>query len=78
VLATARAVSGLPDQELLSPGPRGVTLAELIFGVSHEGAVSADDLLDRRTRLGLVPADRKEGLALANRALEIAEEYIWS
>jgi len=72
VLATARAVSGLPDQELLSPGPRGVTLAELIFGVSHEGAVSADDLLDRRTRLGLVPADRANALALANRALAIA------
>ena len=72
VLANARAVSGLPDQELLSPGPRGVTLAELIFGVSHEGAVSADDLLDRRTRLGLVPADRDNALALANRALRIA------
>jgi glycerol-3-phosphate dehydrogenase len=72
VLDTARAVSGLPDQELLSPGPRGVTLAELIFGVSHEGAISADDLLDRRTRLGLVPADRADALALANRALELA------
>jgi hypothetical protein len=33
VLATARAVSGLPDQELVST-PRGVTLAELIFGVT--------------------------------------------
>jgi glycerol-3-phosphate dehydrogenase len=72
VLATARAVSGRPDEELLSPGPRGVTLAELIFGVSHEGAISADDLLDRRTRLGLIPADRDDALALANRALEIA------
>ena len=72
VLATARAVSGLPDQELLSPGPRGVTLAELLFGVSHEGAISTDDLLDRRTRLGLVPADRDDALALADRALQIA------
>jgi len=72
VLATARAVSGRPDEELLSPGPRGVTLAELIFGVSHEGAVSADDLLDRRTRLGLIPADRADALALANQALELA------
>jgi len=72
VLATARAASGLPDRELLSPGPRGVTLAELIFGVTHEGAIGADDLLDRRTRLGLVPADRDEALELANRALRIA------
>jgi len=29
-------------------------------------------LLDRRTRFGLVPADRDAALALANRALEIA------
>ena len=72
VLATARAASGLPDKELLSPGPRGVTLAELIFGVTHEGAISADDLLDRRTRLGLIPADRADALPLANRALDIA------
>ena len=72
VLAAARAASGLPDQELLSPGPRGVTLAELIFGVTHEGAIGADDLLDRRTRVGLVPADRDDALALADRALQIA------
>jgi glycerol-3-phosphate dehydrogenase len=71
VLANARAASGLPDQELLSPGPRGVTLAELIFGVTHEGAIGADDLLDRRTRVGLVPADRDDALALADRALQI-------
>jgi glycerol-3-phosphate dehydrogenase len=71
VLAAARAASGLPDQELLSPGPRGVTLAELIFGVTHEGAIGTDDLLDRRTRVGLVPADRDDALALADRALQI-------
>ena len=71
VLATARAASGLPDRELLAPGPRGVTLAELIFGVTHEGAITAGDLLDRRTRLGLVPADRNDALTLANQALQI-------
>jgi glycerol-3-phosphate dehydrogenase len=49
-----------------------VTLAELIFGVTHEGAIGADDLLDRRTRVGLVPADRDDALALADRALQIA------
>jgi glycerol-3-phosphate dehydrogenase len=71
VLATAQAASRLPEQELLSPGPRGVTLAELIFGVTHEGAIGADDLLDRRTRVGLVPTDRDDALALADRALQI-------
>ncbi len=42
------------------------TRAELLFAVRHEGALNVDDLLDRRTRIGLVPADR----ALAGHAAE--------
>ena len=40
VLADARAVTGLADDELLAPVADGVpvTLAELVFGVTHEGA----------------------------------------
>ena len=55
-----RAATGLDDAELLAPVADGVpvTLAELVFGVTHEGALDVDDLLDRRTRVGLVPADR--------------------
>ncbi len=40
------------------PGPwcRGaVTGAELLWAVCHEGALDESDLLDRRTRIGLVP-----------------------
>jgi glycerol-3-phosphate dehydrogenase len=37
---------------------RGVTAQELHWGVAVEGALTLDDLLDRRTRLGLVAADR--------------------
>ena len=37
---------------------RGVTAQELRWGVRVEGALTVDDLLDRRTRLGLVEADR--------------------
>ena len=57
VLDTARAATGLSDDELLAPIADGVpvTLAELVFGVTHEGAADVDDLLDRRTRIGLVP-----------------------
>ena len=51
-----------------------MTLAELIFGVTHEGAVDVDDLLDRRTRVGLVPADREVAEPLARRALELASQ----
>jgi len=74
VLASARAVSGLADDELLAPVADGVpvTLAELLFGVTHEGAADLDDLLDRRTRVGLVATDREAARPAAERALEIA------
>ncbi|HEV7823966.1 MAG TPA: glycerol-3-phosphate dehydrogenase/oxidase [Mycobacteriales bacterium] len=34
-----------------------LTAAEVRFAVRHEGALDADDVLHRRTRIGLVPAD---------------------
>lgn len=36
----------------------GLTRAEVEYAVRHEGALTADDVLDRRTRIGLVAADR--------------------
>ncbi|CUR58472.1 Glycerol-3-phosphate dehydrogenase 1 [metagenome] len=74
VLATAREVTGLTDSELLAPasGTVPVTLAELVFAITHEGAHDVDDLLDRRTRVGLVAADREVAEPLARRALELA------
>jgi glycerol-3-phosphate dehydrogenase len=35
-----------------------LTSGEVRFALRHEGALDAADVLDRRTRLGLVPADR--------------------
>ncbi|RYF14523.1 MAG: hypothetical protein EOO77_14190 [Oxalobacteraceae bacterium] len=75
VLANAVAVTGLSEAELTAPGPAGVTLAELVFGVTHEGAVTVEDLLDRRTRVGLVTADRAAAVSLAERALELAAPH---
>ena len=74
VLGTARDATGLSDDELLAPLSDTVplTLVELIFGVTHEGAVTIDDLLDRRTRVGLVDEDRKVAAPLAERALALA------
>jgi glycerol-3-phosphate dehydrogenase len=65
---------GLTRDEALAPvSPTiPVTLAELVFGVTHEGAADVDDLLDRRTRVGLVPADRAVAEPLAVRALEVS------
>ena len=64
VLADAVEVTGLPAEELLAPVSPTIpaTLAELVFGVTHEGATDVEDLLDRRTRIGLVPADRVSAL----------------
>lgn len=77
VLQNAREVSGLTDAELIAPIAEGVpvTLAELIFGVTHEGAHDGDDLLDRRTRVGLVPEDRARCVTAAHRALEYAAAH---
>jgi glycerol-3-phosphate dehydrogenase len=74
VLAHAREVTGLADDELLAPASptAPVTLAELVLAVTHEGAIDVDDLLDRRTRAGLVAADRDAVRPLAERALAAA------
>lgn len=40
-----------------------VTRAEIAFAVSDEGALDAADVLDRRTRIGLVAADRERAAA---------------
>jgi glycerol-3-phosphate dehydrogenase len=46
-----------------------VTRAEFEFAVTHEGALDVGDILDRRTRIGLVAADRE-------RAVSAAEEFL--
>ena len=78
VLVTAREVAAragepLDDEQLLAPaaGQVPVTLAELVFAVTHEGAHDVDDLLERRTRVGLVAADRALAEPLAERALAL-------
>ena len=46
-----------------------VTRAEFEFAITHEGALDVGDILDRRTRIGLVDADR-------DRAVGAAEEFL--
>ncbi|HEX4701292.1 MAG TPA: glycerol-3-phosphate dehydrogenase/oxidase [Pseudonocardiaceae bacterium] len=46
------------DPDLAVTIGTGVTAAEVVWAVRHEGALDAADVLDRRTRIGLVPADR--------------------
>ena len=72
MLANALARTSLSESELLAPVAAGVpaTRAELLWGVTHEGALDVDDLLDRRTRVGLVVADRTAAGPSAQAALE--------
>ncbi|SFF65321.1 glycerol-3-phosphate dehydrogenase/oxidase [Blastococcus tunisiensis] len=60
-LGTAVVVAGRPETE-----------GELRFAVRYEAARTVADLLDRRTRIGLVPADRERAVPVAERVL--AEE----
>lgn len=60
----APAVAALADgqPELLQPvSPRSPVLGvEVVHAVLAEGALDVDDFLDRRVRVGLVPADREQ------------------
>lgn len=49
-----------------------VTRAEFSYAVTHEGALTVDDILDRRSRVGLVPADRAAAEPVAREALDAA------
>jgi glycerol-3-phosphate dehydrogenase len=46
-----------------------VIRAEFEYAVTHEGALTVDDILDRRTRIGLVAADR-------DKVVEVAKEFL--
>ncbi|MFF4360395.1 glycerol-3-phosphate dehydrogenase/oxidase [Streptomyces sp. NPDC001604] len=54
--------------ERVLPG-HPVTAAELVWAVRHEGALDESDVLDRRTRIGMVPADRAAALDTARELL---------
>jgi glycerol-3-phosphate dehydrogenase len=55
--------------ELLEPVAPGVPLcaAELLWGAAHELALTPEDLVDRRTRAGLVPEWREAALDAVQR-----------
>ncbi|HEX5146682.1 MAG TPA: FAD-dependent oxidoreductase, partial [Conexibacter sp.] len=52
--------------------PAGDLAAQLRFAVERELALTVEDLLDRRTRLGLVPERRAAALDAAHAALDAA------
>ncbi|GAA1573597.1 MULTISPECIES: glycerol-3-phosphate dehydrogenase/oxidase [Kribbella] len=63
-----RVLEGPPElREPIAPGLR-TTYAELRFAIRHEGALTEDDVLDRRTRIGLSAADRELALPAVREA----------
>jgi glycerol-3-phosphate dehydrogenase len=73
----APAVVALADgrPQLLEPLAAGVPAcaAELLWGTRHELALTVDDLVDRRVRVGLVPAWRAAAVATMERELGAGE-----
>ncbi|MFI6902925.1 FAD-dependent oxidoreductase [Nonomuraea sp. NPDC050394] len=69
VVLAGRAVRAYAEAEP-EPAGAGVTKGELRFAVEHEGALDEDDLLDRRTRIGLIPEDRAAALPIARDVLK--------
>jgi glycerol-3-phosphate dehydrogenase len=63
----AAAVAALGEEPVVEGRPE--TVGELRFAVLAEGARTVADLLDRRTRIGLVPADRTRAVPTAERIL---------
>ncbi|GAB17259.1 glycerol-3-phosphate dehydrogenase [Gordonia effusa NBRC 100432] len=49
--------ASIPDATASIANGIDVTRAEVEYAVTHEGALSADDVIERRTRIGLVPDD---------------------
>jgi glycerol-3-phosphate dehydrogenase len=58
VEATRIAALAELDPDLAEPVDDSLSAAEVVFAVRHEGALDAADVLDRRSRIGLVPAQR--------------------
>ena len=63
---------GAADPLLRRPLAPGVPVlgVEVVFGLAWEGAAGADDILHRRTRLGLVPADAEAARPAVERIVE--------
>jgi glycerol-3-phosphate dehydrogenase len=70
--APAVAALAADDPTLLDPVAAGLPVlgVELRFGLEHEGALGIEDLLERRTRLSLVPADADLARPAAQRLVE--------
>lgn len=71
----ARVIATATCERPLGPVAEGidVTRAEFEYAVTHECALEVSDLVDRRTRIGLVPHDRERVVAAAEEFLALPD-----
>jgi glycerol-3-phosphate dehydrogenase len=57
----AHVIAGATCERPVDPVGDGIDVirAEFEYAITHEGALTVDDIVDRRTRIGLVAADRQ-------------------
>jgi glycerol-3-phosphate dehydrogenase len=69
------AALGELDAEFAHPVSKGteITAAEIVWAVRHEGALDVEDVLERRTRLALIPAD---AIAATPRVHELVDKAL--
>ncbi len=69
----ARVIASATCERPTEPVVEGIDVirAEFEYAVTHEGALDGNDILDRRTRIGLVAADRERAAATAEEFLAI-------
>jgi len=74
--SAAEVVATATVRDPLEPVVEGldVTRAEIEYAVTHEGAHDVEDVLHRRTRIGLVPADADRARAAVEELLALALE----
>jgi glycerol-3-phosphate dehydrogenase len=67
----ANVVAAAACERPADPVAEGIDVirAEFEYAITHEGALDVDDIVDRRTRIGLVAADRE-------RVVGVAEEFL--
>ncbi|MCW4353636.1 glycerol-3-phosphate dehydrogenase/oxidase [Hoyosella sp. YIM 151337] len=67
-------IAGAPQLAAPLPGGERYLKAEIVYAVTHEGALHLDDILARRTRVSIETRDRGKVAALA--AAELVKPYL--
>ncbi|MBN9644194.1 FAD-dependent oxidoreductase [Corynebacterium mendelii] len=71
-------VDSCPIANPLEPVAESVpyTRAEIAWAITHEGALSAEDIVDRRTRIGMVASDRERCLPAVDNILDELSDHL--